>query len=428
MTVVFKCASGLLVDHKRSLTISCGELSYKCVENLFDIRTPYQEKFHQNIKCLDSLNSDKNITLSKKRRKRKLPENSGELAALAHHSMVRDRIISAVKNLSEFNEWSLFFSLNLSKNNDSELNQCLDIEIQNKWLQASQHNNDLLELVSGKVIHVEKTILYPANNVSYESTAIVNRMVENKEDDGLVISVDETSYLIPPGSKFMLSDFTYFCKSFLNSGTKKFNMIVIDPPWENKSVKRGAKYCSLPHWEIKKIPVPELACDQALVAVWVTNKQKYRKFIIEDVFANWSCNLIGEWHWIKLTNQGKMVMNIDSLHKKPYEPLILGKFQAPHSCHVAHNSSDDVCTDSVSLPFENVTKQKREIPESHVICSIPCSLHSRKPPLNDIFDEYLPQDAACIELFARNLIPNWTSWGNEVLKYQHVDFFRSQKR
>ena len=86
--------------------------------------------------------------------------------------------------------------------------------------------------------------------------------------------------------------------------------------------------------------------------------------------------------FFQLTNQGKMVMNIDSLHKKPYEPLILGKFQAPHSCHVAQNSNDDVCTDSVSLPFENVTKQKRKIPESHVICSIPCSLHSRKPPLN----------------------------------------------
>jgi N6-adenosine-specific RNA methylase IME4 len=32
----------------------------------------------------------------------------------------------------------------------------------------------------------------------------------------------------------------------------------------------------------------------------------------------------------------------------------------------------------------------------------------------EIFREYLPEDAACIELFARNLLPNWTSWGNEV--------------
>lgn len=32
----------------------------------------------------------------------------------------------------------------------------------------------------------------------------------------------------------------------------------------------------------------------------------------------------------------------------------------------------------------------------------------------DVFRKYLPQDAACIELFARNLLPNWTSWGNEV--------------
>ena len=32
----------------------------------------------------------------------------------------------------------------------------------------------------------------------------------------------------------------------------------------------------------------------------------------------------------------------------------------------------------------------------------------------DIFQEFLLPDATCIELFARNLLPNGTSWGNEV--------------
>ena len=29
----------------------------------------------------------------------------------------------------------------------------------------------------------------------------------------------------------------------------------------------------------------------------------------------------------------------------------------------------------------------------------------------------------CLELFARNLQPGWMSWGNEVLKFQHMDYF-----
>lgn len=60
------------------------------------------------------------------------------------------------------------------------------------------------------------------------------------------------------------------------------------------------RYSSLPLWEIQKIPVPELAYNKALVVVWVTNKQKYRKFVIEELFPSWSCKLIGEWYWLKV--------------------------------------------------------------------------------------------------------------------------------
>lgn len=33
----------------------------------------------------------------------------------------------------------------------------------------------------------------------------------------------------------------------------------------------------------------------------------------------------------------------------------------------------------------------------------------------DILAQYLPENPHCLELFARNLLPGWTSWGNEVL-------------
>lgn len=41
----------------------------------------------------------------------------------------------------------------------------------------------------------------------------------------------------------------------------------------------------------------------------------------------------------------------------------------------------------------------------------------------EILKEYTKPDVECLELFARNLQPGWTSWGNEVLKFQHLDYF-----
>lgn len=32
----------------------------------------------------------------------------------------------------------------------------------------------------------------------------------------------------------------------------------------------------------------------------------------------------------------------------------------------------------------------------------------------EILLPFLPDDPECLELFARSLVPGWTSWGNEV--------------
>lgn len=41
----------------------------------------------------------------------------------------------------------------------------------------------------------------------------------------------------------------------------------------------------------------------------------------------------------------------------------------------------------------------------------------------DVLKPYIRPEAECLELFARNLQPGWTSWGNEVLKFQHISYF-----
>lgn len=37
--------------------------------------------------------------------------------------------------------------------------------------------------------------------------------------------------------------------------------------------------------------------------------------------------------------------------------------------------------------------------------------------------DYLPNEPRCLEIFARYLLPKWTSWGLEVLKFQHLSLY-----
>ncbi|XP_073535223.1 N(6)-adenine-specific methyltransferase METTL4 isoform X2 [Phyllobates terribilis] len=232
----------------------------------------------------------------------------------------------------------------------------------------------------------------------------LSHITENPSHCPQVIHLMGEKYLIPPRSSFLLSDIS--CMEPLLH-YKKYSIIVIDPPWENKSVKRSKRYNYLSPMEIKQLPIPALAAPDCLVITWVTNRQKHLRFVKEELYPHWSIREQAEWHWVKITHSGEFVFPIDSVHKKPYEILILGR----------------LLTSDISTARELETQVLPPIPQHKIIVSVPCSLHSHKPPLSEILKEFVKPDAERLELFARNLQPGWTSWGNEVLKFQHMDYF-----
>uniref|UniRef100_A0A8C5TQ08 Methyltransferase like 4 n=1 Tax=Malurus cyaneus samueli TaxID=2593467 RepID=A0A8C5TQ08_9PASS len=232
---------------------------------------------------------------------------------------------------------------------------------------------------------------------------LLSCVTENNSNCAKIIVLMGQKYLVPPKSSFLLSDIS--CLQPLLNYEKKYDVIVIDPPWENKSVKRSNRYSHLSSWQIKQIPVPALAAPNCLVVMWVTNRQKHLRFVKDELYPHWSVKTLAEWHWVKITRAGEFVLPLESLHKKPYEVLVLGRVQG--DVKETLRKSESV------LP----------IPEHKLIVSIPCSLHSHKPPLAAVLAEFIKPDVECLELFARNLQPGWTSWGNEVLKFQHIDYF-----
>uniref|UniRef100_A0A8C2TAB9 Methyltransferase 4, N6-adenosine n=1 Tax=Coturnix japonica TaxID=93934 RepID=A0A8C2TAB9_COTJA len=334
---------------------------------------------------------------SSSKRKRKCIFNQGELDALEYHTKVRKFIWEGTLHLVQEGLKSGF------------LHCAAAAPSSGKNVVPGRIDCGLAELCEmAKQLPAVNDGDHQAVNVLGDETTIPEQdllscVTENNSNCAKIVVLMGQKYLVPPKSSFLLSDIS--CLQPLLNYKKKYDVIVIDPPWENKSVKRSNRYSYLSSWQIKQIPISALAAPDCLVVTWVTNKQKHLRFVKDELYPHWSVKTLAEWHWVKITRYGEFVLPLDSVHKKPYEVLILGRVQG--NIKEALRKSEDV------LP----------VPEHKLIVSIPCSLHSHKPPLAAVLAEFIKPDVECLELFARNLQPGWTSWGNEVLKFQHIDYF-----
>jgi len=221
-------------------------------------------------------------------------------------------------------------------------------------------------------------------------------------------------------------------------------------------------YSSLTHF-----PIPQLCCPDhgTYVLVWVTNNPKFQMFVRDVLFKKWQLQYISTWHWLKVTNDFEVVIPFGSTHRKPYEPIMIG-YKAPKTPHLVsttttqsvspntttQSGSSNATTQSITPNLDSTTMLTyklhtdadslsqvplTEVPPSNsstssltnilpsthkTICSVP-GRHSNKPNLRDILWDYLPENPNCLELFARNLTKGFTSWGNEVLKFQQAHYF-----
>ncbi|XP_016066979.1 PREDICTED: methyltransferase-like protein 4 [Miniopterus natalensis] len=369
---------------------------------LFEITKPYitsaiHKECQQNNGKEDLMNGvKKEISISTLGKKRKrCVFNQGELDAMEYHEKIRGLILDGSSQIIQEGLKSGFLHP-LSEKQD-KCNEPITLPLDtcnlSQLCEMAKHFPSLNEMEL-------LTLQLMENDMSVTEQDLFSRIVENNSRFTKMITLMGQKYLVPPKSSFLLSDIS--CIRPLLNCRKTYDVIVIDPPWQNKSVKRSNRYSYLSSLQIKQIPIPKLAAPNCLVITWVTNRQKHLRFVKEELYPSWSVEVVAEWHWLKITNSGEFVFPLDSPHKKPYEVLILGRVQ-----------------DKTALPLRNMLP----IPDHKLIVSVPCTLHSHKPPLAEVLKDYIKPDGECLELFARNLQPGWTSWGNEVLKFQHVDYF-----
>ncbi|KAG5974948.1 hypothetical protein E4U55_007960 [Claviceps digitariae] len=181
-----------------------------------------------------------------------------------------------------------------------------------------------------------------------------------------------------------------------------FNLIVLDPPWPNRSARRRtATYSTARHLAemralLTSIPIADHLAHNGLVAVWITNKPSIPALLTSPtrgVFASWGLELAAEWTWLKITARGEPMYDTASVWRKPWERILIAK--------------------RIGAPTPPRLRSK-------VIVAVP-DVHSRKPNLRGLFGQVLGDAQYCgLEVFARNLTAGWWSWGDEVLYFQNT--------
>ncbi|OAY50794.1 methyltransferase-like protein 2 isoform X2 [Manihot esculenta] len=231
---------------------------------------------------------------------------------------------------------------------------------------------------------------------------VFNNLVVNETISDVDAEFLNEKYILPRESCFYMSDLEQIHNLIPAESDCGFNLIVVDPPWENASASQKLLYPTLPNRYFLSLPIKQLAhIDGALIALWVTNREKLRNFVEKELFPSWGAHYAATFYWLKVKADGSLISDLDLFHHRPYECLLLGY------CHGKGRNSEHMSSWS-----------------DKVIISIPGD-YSRKPPIGELLLEHVPgpKHARCIELFAREMIGGWTSWGNEPLHFQKSSYF-----
>lgn len=174
---------------------------------------------------------------------------------------------------------------------------------------------------------------------------------------------------------------------------KKFNIILMDPPWtyddECHAGKRGAiyKYPLMTMDELKNLPVDKIAADDCLLFLWVTFP-KLDEIFESGLMKSWGFKYkTNAFTWVKKTKKGAGWF------------WGMGRWT---------RSNAELCFLAVR------GKPKRVNADVHSVIVTPIEEHSKKPHQTRERIVQLCGDLPRIEIFARQAAPGWASWGNEV--------------
>ncbi|KAL9116332.1 MAG: hypothetical protein Q9187_007145 [Circinaria calcarea] len=344
------------------------------------------------------------------------------------HRIYRDLVCNGLRDITEhhWGHWCLPRQLSpMAQVRRGKKRKLNDVDLVNENVEHGPTEPDI-SLSRERTGHTRPAKMYSRLELSPSSTsrtsvfpdmsALSRRLVHNPRPDEIDIHLSSPSstYHIPPGSSFFLTgiddqtvgEFSKAASGFYSSpsssaGPGQFDFILLDPPWQNRSVRRSRKYKTMrdcdPMVTVQGMLGNHIA-PKALIACWITNKASSREAVL-TALKDWDVELIEEWVWLKTTACGEPVYDINGVWRRPFEVLLVGR---------------KVDWLEKSQPVGVAMKETIK----RLIVGVP-DVHSRKPCLRDLIEPMMPD--ACnyraLEIFARNLTAGWWAWGDEVLKF-----------
>jgi len=185
---------------------------------------------------------------------------------------------------------------------------------------------------------------------------------------------------------------------------KKYRIIYADPPWkyndrkiirkDGKKPKAGIGACN--HYDLMslsdicKLPVSELAANNCALFLWCPGPHIPA---VKKVMDAWGFRYVNfGFLWLKVTKNGNPFFGVGYYTKSNPEPCFLG-------------------IRGKMKPVSNCISQVIIAPHPRNNGKI---IHSAKPPVIRDKIVQLFGDLPRIELFAREKVPGWDVWGNEV--------------
>lgn len=178
--------------------------------------------------------------------------------------------------------------------------------------------------------------------------------------------------------------------------TGQYDIVLIDPPWPHygsptKDAAAGKHYPLMPMEELKALPIGHLLASKAAVFLWATGP---RLHLAIELLGAWGLHYRGvAYVWVKVNKQGGIIQGqgIPPTFTKPTTEFLLA-----------------ATTNRVGRPFPIL-----DMAQGQVVLS-PRGGHSQKPRVFHQKIEELCGNRPRLELFARERVPGWDSWGAEL--------------
>lgn len=199
-------------------------------------------------------------------------------------------------------------------------------------------------------------------------------------------------------------------------GTNKYALIYADPAWsyDNKGSRAKADnhYPTMSITDLKRLPVWDLAADDAILAMWWVPPMPLEAIQLAEAWGFKVKNMcLFSWH--KLNKLAEK--HIDTALSAPWPKLtatdILALVNEQTRMGLGNYTRSNVENVLVAVKGKGLPRLQADIKQ---MVMAPIGEHSVKPAEIREALEKLYGDVKRIELFSRSDAPGWDHWGNEA--------------